>query len=354
LPAKVSRLVKQVVNTDSSPSGLAEAFWFLWTESSIAATRENHNHYIYANELAWMNAISEGRSFMVGFKPRLENNNIYVREIIDETLQKQGLNVGDKISEITSRGFEAEGRFYWWTRLKPFNYRLHYHSEDDIRTIDAVSISFFQSSITTSIWRDIAYVHIGFFSKRTPVELWRFLRDLGPDVKSIIIDIRNNGGGIVSPEVIDYFLKPDQVVLAFRDMGHDLEILKGSVAYVPQPVIILLNHNSASMAELLAAALQKQGRALIVGERSYGKSVGQRTYPVGDEGAVMLVATHYFYPNGTDDWSKTGIIPDYPITLTPDEEAKISEVLLSGDIDMQALLKIDPQLNKAIELTGDS
>jgi carboxyl-terminal processing protease len=352
LASRVSRLVKQAER--SSPTiSMGEALWFLWTEASIAATGERHNHYIYANELPWEKTISEGRSFAVGFKPKFENDTLYVREIVDEALQKQGLKPGHKISRITSRDFEAVDHFFWWTRQKPFSYQLHYHSENGVHTIDADSIPYFASSIFTSVWHNIAYIHIAFFSKRTEIELWRFLRGLGPDTESIIIDLRNNNGGVASPRVIDYFLKPSQIVLAFRENGRELERLNGTVAYVPHPVVLLLNHNSASMCELMAAALQQQKRALVVGERSYGKSVGQTAYPVGNEGAVMLVTTRYFYPNGADHWGGNGILPDYKVTVSTEQEKKITEALLSGDINVPELMKTDPQLAKAIELAGD-
>ena len=108
-------------------------------------------------------------------------------------------------------------------------------------------------------------------------------------------------------------------------------------------LVLLVNGATGSMAELFAATLQASGTARLVGERTHGKSVGQRRHPVGGEGLLVLDAVQYFHPATGADWTSTGLEPDRRLAPGPPPESPPS--LRSDDASAG-----DPGLRVALEL----
>jgi carboxyl-terminal processing protease len=150
---------------------------------------------------------------------------------------------------------------------------------------------------------DIAYLHIASFEGKTPEEVATALDGMdAPHLKGLLLDLRDNHGGIVDSAagVASLFLKQGDMVLTTRGRG-----LEEKVYRVPQmprhydlPIITLVNADTASAAEVLAAALQEHDRAVIAGLPTYGKGVVQSVMELSEQTGLALTAGQYFTPSG--------------------------------------------------------
>ena len=121
-------------------------------------------------------------------------------------------------------------------------------------------------------------------------------------IKSLIIDLRNNGGGIVSEalKIADYVLEKDQVILYEVDKNNNETVEKSeNNPIINMPIIVLTNENTASSSEILAGALKDNGKAKIVGEKTYGKGVIQQLLTLPDGSGLKITSEEYLTPNKT-------------------------------------------------------
>jgi len=150
---------------------------------------------------------------------------------------------------------------------------------------------------------DIGYIHIASFESKTPQEVIDALKRLNcGSLKGLILDLRNNPGGLLDSaiEVCSLFLKPDQVVLTVRGRAVSEKTYRTVQAplQIHLPLIVLVNGNTASAAEVMTAALQDHDRALIVGEPTFGKGVVETVMPLSQETGLALLTAEYFTPSG--------------------------------------------------------
>ena len=158
--------------------------------------------------------------------------------------------------------------------------------------------------------------------------------------KSLIIDLRNNGGGILdaSTDIADYFLDKDLKIIETKDNHDKHQTTKSKNDPIfNMPVIILANGNTASASEVLIGALKDNNRAKVIGEKTYGKGIIQTVMTLSDGSGMKITTAEYYTPNGTAIHG-VGITPDievkFPDTITNIYSVKRSE---------------DTQLKKAIE-----
>lgn len=149
----------------------------------------------------------------------------------------------------------------------------------------------------------IAYLHIASFEGKTPEEVANALDRMdAPHLKGLLLDLRDNHGGIVdsAAAVAFLFLKQGDLVLTTR--GRGLEEKTFHVPKMPKhydfPVITLVNGGTASAAEVLAAALQEHDRAVIAGQPTFGKGVVQSVMELSEQTGLALTAGQYFTPSG--------------------------------------------------------
>lgn len=190
-----------------------------------------------------------------------------------------------------------------------------------------------QKSVT---WRtepgDIGYIRVSTFNERTTVLLEEALDGLsrGPKPKGIVLDLRNNGGGLLDEavKVAGYFLSGGEVVSTQGRRPVDVERRNASKgeSFKGVPLVVLINGGSASASEIVAGALQDRERALVIGTTSFGKGSVQSVIPLGaDRGAIRLTTARYYTPAGRSIQA-LGIEPDLMITqvrLTQEELEKI-------------------------------
>ncbi len=179
---------------------------------------------------------------------------------------------------------------------------------------------------------NILYLRVSTFNERTDLLLEEALKNAerGPKPKGIIMDLRNNRGGLLDEavKVSDHFLSGGEVVSTQGRRPVDVTRLSANRGEVFKgvPMVVLINGGSASASEIVAGALQDRERALVVGMTSFGKGSVQSVIPLGaDRGAIRLTTARYYTPAGRSIQA-LGIEPDVMITqerLTEEELAKI-------------------------------
>ena len=188
----------------------------------------------------------------------------------------------------------------------------------------------------------IGYIEFSSFDENTAEAFKTKYEELqSQGITSLIIDLRNNGGGIVDEalKIADYIADKDSVLLYEVDKANKETVEKSeNDPIINMPIIILTNKNTASSSEILAGALKDLGKAKIVGTKTYGKGVIQQILTLPDGSGLKITTEKYLTPNRTEI-NKVGIEPDETVELPED----VDNVF---DIDRNQ----DTQLQKAIEM----
>ena len=157
--------------------------------------------------------------------------------------------------------------------------------------------------------------------------------------RALILDVRSNPGGLLQSavQIADFFIPSGTIVSTIGRIPQEDSVEKANnSAIVPtdKPMVVLIDRGSASASEILSGALKDQKRALIIGERSYGKGVVQRVYPIDNSTGFKLTVSRYYTPSG-GSINKTGITPDISAKdpeLSDAETAEAQKLINSGKI----------------------
>ena len=189
---------------------------------------------------------------------------------------------------------------------------------------------------------NIGYIKFTSFDETTAEDFKSTYEQLASqNIQSLIIDLRNNGGGLVDQavDIADYFLEKGQVVIYEVDKnGNEEAEMSENDPIINMPVVILTNENTASASEILAGSLKDYGKATIVGTTTYGKGVIQQILSFKDGSGLKITTEEYQTPNH-NKINKIGIEPDEVVEL-PDT--------VENELDVPE--DQDTQLQKAIEI----
>ena len=190
--------------------------------------------------------------------------------------------------------------------------------------------------------KTIGYIKLPSFDENTSLDFKEKTEALVKDgAKSLIIDLRNNGGGIVdeATKIADYILEKDEKILITVDNTDNKQITYSTQDPIFHlPIVVLVNENTASASEILAAALQENGKAKIVGTKTYGKGVIQTLFTLTDGSGLKITTAEYYSPKENTIHEKG---------VKPDEEVKLPDSVTN----MYVLTEDqDNQLKKAIDL----
>lgn len=195
--------------------------------------------------------------------------------------------------------------------------------------------------ITKMLDNNIGYVSIPSFDEETAETFKSKVDDLiEKGATSLIIDLRNNGGGIVdgATEIADFLLDKDVEILTTRDNKDNKEVTKSkNKKSIDLPVVVLVNENSASASEILTGALKDNKRATVIGTKTYGKGVIQTVYSLSDGSGLKITTAEYYTPSGTAI-NKVGIEPDIKVEL-PDTVTSLYSVKEEEDTQLQRAIE---------------
>ncbi len=206
----------------------------------------------------------------------------------------------------------------------------------------------------------IAYFKWIYFHEESRDEIEKALkRVINEKAKGLIIDLRNNPGGLLqsAKDCVDLFLKegPAVHIQGKRGNKETLFCKKGDEIYPKVPIVILINKGSASASEIVAGALQDNKIATLIGQKTFGKGSVQTLHPLKDGSAVAITTARYLTSKGRDIHAK-GIEPDIEVKEEEEEEGKEEEANKKKEkLDKKQVIKKedeekkDLQLEKAIE-----
>lgn len=187
------------------------------------------------------------------------------------------------------------------------------------------------------ISNDIGYIKFTSFDETTAEDFKKQYQELAKkNIKSLIIDLRNNGGGIVDQalEIADYIADKDSVLLYEVDKNNKETVRKAKTdPIINMPIVILTNENTASASEILAGALKDLGKAKTVGTTTYGKGVIQQILKLNNGSGLKITIEEYQTPN-KNKINKVGIEPDEKVEL-PDSVESIFTIKESEDTQLQ-------------------
>jgi carboxyl-terminal processing protease len=209
----------------------------------------------------------------------------------------------------------------------------------------------------------IGYVQLTEFSDHTAEQFRRALQNLvRQGVNSLIIDLRNNPGGLLDAavEVVEpFFRRKELIVYTKGRKPSDREEFRSEADSAPitLPIAVLINAGSASAAEIVTGALKDTGRAIVVGERSFGKGSVQSVFKLENGEGLRLTTARYYTPGGATIHER-GITPHVEVVMTPEEDTKLARQRGRADITDPALFKerfgfepvTDRQLDTAVAM----
>lgn len=243
---------------------------------------------------------------------------------------KEGIKHGDIITRINGEsavGMSQDEAVHLMrgdpgTQLLLSVYRGSDGKEHDFRIIrEIINVPSVEARVIDSA-NQIGYISLNQFGSRSAEEMKESVNDLldNKKVRGLILDLRNNGGGDfdVSIAIAGIFLDGDKVVSSVDAQGNE-KVYQASKGKVDIPLVVLVNEDSASASEILAAALRDNQRAVLVGKKTFGKGLVQTVFPLRNGGALKLTTQKYYTPAGIDI-NEVGITPDYVVENNADED----------------------------------
>ncbi|HEY9694120.1 MAG TPA: carboxyl-terminal processing protease CtpA [Oculatellaceae cyanobacterium] len=165
----------------------------------------------------------------------------------------------------------------------------------------------------------VGYIRLSQFSANAPVEVAQAIKRLKQQgAQAYILDLRNNPGGLLQAgiEIAQYWLDEGTIVYTVNRQGILGSFEASGVALANDPLIVLVNQGTASASEILAGALQDNGRAKLVGEKTFGKGLIQSLFDLPDGSGLAVTVAKYETPNH-HDINKLGITPDQLVSIKP-------------------------------------
>ncbi len=317
-------------------------------------TTDKYSRYISKKEFESYKISTTGNYVGIGAVCSVyENKTMYIKAVYKNSgAYNAGLKEGDEILKIdnTAVGYDNYSEAIELMRGKEnTKVTLTIYSPDTKKTKD-VEVTRNNISVPTVahtvLDNDIGYIKISGFEEVTYEQYKKAYEDLRNNkIKSLIIDLRDNPGGLVdSVSKIADDLIPKGVITYTEDKNGKKEYIYSKDGEIDIPLVLLVNGNSASASELLSGAIQDTGKGVIVGEKTYGKGVVQTTYSMKDGSAVKITTAKYYTPNGVCI-DGIGIKPD--VSIKSDENYE-PVIITSENIDCD--ISKDKQLAKGIEI----
>ncbi|MFT5710784.1 MAG: carboxyl-terminal processing protease [Halioglobus sp.] len=339
-----------------------------------------HSAYMTKDAFDNLQSTTSGEFSGLGLEVGMEDGFVTVVSPIDGTpADKAGLQTGDVILKLDNvsikgqslneaiekmrgdKGSKIELTIGRQGETKPFNLTL---VRDTIRVASV-----------RERWLEpgYGYIRIAQFQKRTGEDVSKSLQKFEEKeaLKGLVLDLRNNPGGVLqaSVDVAGLFMDGGTVVYTEGRLDNSEVNYKATVGDITDgiPVVVLINGGSASASEIVAGALQDHSRAVLMGTKSFGKGSVQTILPLSDSRAVKLTTALYFTPNGRSIQAQ-GIAPDITVeraTVTAYKTQRVTEADLVGHLDnaggneenveaatryADGLLSSDNQLYEALSL----
>lgn len=327
--------------------------------NGMLTSLDPHSSYLDAEDFKYMNEQTSGKFGGLGIEITMENSVVKIISPIDDTpAAKAGLKAGDYITDIDGQTVVGQtlneavsklrGKVGTKVKLtirrantKPFTVTLK-RAEIKVQSV--------KHEIKNN---DILYIRISAFNEDIDEGITKAVNDarkkLNNKLSGIVIDIRNNPGGLLDQavKVSDLFLQQGEIVSTRSRNEEDTVKYSATPGDIADnlPIVVMINEGSASAAEILAGALQDHKRAIVLGEKSFGKGSVQTVIPLRNNGAMRITTARYYTPSGRSIQAK-GIEPDVVVKQAKIEEIDNSDWTIS-EADLKGALKNEQSDGKA-------
>lgn len=312
-------------------------------DSIIESLDDPYTRFLRPEEFEEQSIGINAKLYGIGVNISEINGKTTIVSVLDDTpAKKEGLSAGDIITKVDNNDIKGY-KINEVAKLVrgPIGTKVAVEVLRDKKTI-VYNIQRNEIKIKTvklKMTDNIAHITISsFLSQETPFEVQEAL-DKSTKAKGIILDLRGNTGGLLPNAVIiaNMFLPEGNIVSIVDRNGKSTNIeAQVNYGYIKKPLVILINQGSASASEILSGALKDYNRAVLVGEKTFGKGLVQKIETIQKENGLNITIAKYLTPSGSDI-NKKGIEPDYKVEYT------------KADF----LAKKDPQLAKAKQLIKD-
>lgn len=321
----------------------------------LEALDDPYSQYYTAEEYAAMMEDLEGTYCGIG---ALVSQNATTKEItivrpfVDGPAYKAGILPGDILTaidgqEVSEWDINTAVKYMKGEQGTSVKIQVWRALEGAYREVFVVRDFIEVETVTYEMMEDsIGYISIMEFDEVTTQQFEKALNELTKQgMKGLVIDIRDNGGGLLSTvcDMLDMFLDEGLIVYTVDkyDKKEEITATKGSIETVPMAVLV--NGYSASASEVFAGALQDYGLATIVGTQSFGKGIVQSILPLTDGSAVKLTISTYYTPKGRNIHG-VGITPDVEVELAEELRQKVVVPLTEDNQVQTAVEAVKKQL----------
>jgi carboxyl-terminal processing protease len=295
-----------------------------------------HSSYMNPRSFRDMQVQTRGEFGGLGIEVTQENGYVKVISPIDDTpAARAGVRPGDLITHLngqSTQGLTLQEAVEQMRGERGTTIRMTIRREGERAPVE---ISLQRDVIRPQVARfrlegnDIAYVRLSAFNEQTEAALRRAISTMrqqaGGNLRGLILDLRNNPGGLLDQavQVADDFLDQGEIVSTRARRSEDAQRWNARQGDIAQglPMVVLINSGSASASEIVAGALQDHRRAVVMGQKSFGKGSVQTVMPIPGNGAIRLTTARYYTPSGRSIQA-TGIDPDIEVLAQrPDPNA---------------------------------
>ena len=268
-----------------------------------------HSNFYDPKAYAKMREDQHGRYYGVGMVIQQQENKVYVIEPYENTPAfRAGIKPGDVIAAVDGKstdGMSSDAVAKALKGPKGTHVQVTTIREGQTKplTFDLVRDEVQHPSVDLAyeIKPGIGYIHLTQFQETTAHEVNEAIENFG-NLKGLVFDLRGNPGGLLSQavDVCDHLLTKGQTIVSQRGRAYPEQTYTATHGNEGHtfPVVVLVNRNTASAAEIVSGALQDHDRALIVGETTFGKGLVQTVYNLGENTGLALTTYHYFTPSG--------------------------------------------------------
>jgi carboxyl-terminal processing protease len=306
-----------------------------------------HSSFMTSDEYSEMKVDTKGAFGGIGIEIGIREGVLTVISPIEDTPAfRAGVKAGDmimKINDKSTKDMTLSDAVKLMRGPKGTNVTIWVMREgfDELKSFELTRAIIKIKSVRSRVLEEgFGYVRIAQFQENTTTELEKALEKLGSkteELKGLVLDLRNNPGGLLQQavRVSDLFLKSGVIVSTKgRAPGQDMSFeAKGAGTHTGFPIIVIVNGGSASASEIVAGALQDHKVAVVLGTRTFGKGSVQTIIPLADGSAVRLTTSKYYTPSGTSIQAK-GIEPD--IIVGEEIKEHIKEEDLEGHFEEEA------------------
>lgn len=331
--------------------------------NGMLVSLDPHSSYLDAQNFKYMNEQTKGKFGGLGIEVTMENGVVKVVSPIDDTpASKAGLKPGDYITHIDGEqviGMSLNDavdkmRGKVGTKVKLTVRRVNEKPLEVTLKREEIKIQSVKSDVKGG---DVVYIRITSFSEDTDKMVEKALnkakKEHKGNLKGLVLDVRNNPGGLLDQAVgvSDLFLDKGEIVSTRSKNVEDTVKYSAKAGDIAEnmPIVVLVNDGSASASEIVAGALQDHKRAVILGEKTFGKGSVQTVIPLGQYGAMRITTARYYTPSGRSIQA-TGIVPD--VLVKPAKVEELDTGISFSEAEYGNALKNDAADNKKAAADG--